>query len=478
MLIPINSVLQNSLKKSSKISDSSASSSSEPMELTPVKGKKVIADFDGGQISSDGGALLLKETEQQVGIIEALNAALNDRRDQRYVIHPLSEQLQQRIYQIACGYEDGNDSDTLKDDPVFKICAGKTPESKQALSSQPTICRFENAPSRTELYRISLAFVDHFIDSYDEEPKVIVLDFDDTDDIVHGAQQLAFFNGYFKDYCFMPLHIYEGLSGKLISAILKPGKRLTGKAILAIIKRLIARLRGRWPNTLIIFRGDCHFTAPEIMEWIDTQENVSFVTGLAGNEVLKKLAETTIQSAKNIYKERQSKVKLFHSFYYQADSWARPRRVIVKVEVDSKKGKPDSKKGKPNVRFVVTDLEQAKTRVLYEQIYCARGNAELYIKDHKTYLKSDRTSCHRFFANQFRLFLHSAAYVLIHAMRKSVFRGTEWANATMQTIQLKAFKIGARVTELKTRIKVELPTAFPQQELIRKAFAIFKILRC
>jgi len=446
-------------------------SSAKPMELTPVEGKRVIADFDGGQISSDAGALLLKETEQQVGIIEAIKAALNDRRDQRYVIHPLDEQLQQRTYQIGCGYEDGNDSDTLRDDPIFKICAGKTPESDEALSSQPTISRLENAPSRTELYRIALAIADNFIDSYDEEPKVIVLDFDDTDDIVHGDQQLALFNGYFNDYCFMPLHIYEGLSGKLISAILKPGKRLPGKTILAILQRLIARLRGRWPNTLIIFRGDCHFTAPEIMEWIDTQENLSFVTGLAGNAVLKKLAETTIQSARNIYEKRQSKVKLFHSFYYQADSWAEQRRVIAKVEVESEEGEP-------NVRFVVTGLEQAQTRALYEQIYCARGNAELYIKDHKTYLKSDRTSCHRFQANQFRLFLHSAAYVLIHAMRNSVFRGTEWAKATMKTIQLKAFKIGARVKELKTRIKVELPTAFPQQELIRKACAIFEILRC
>ena len=457
----MNSVFQNMLEDSSD----------KPMELTPVKGKKIIADFDGGQISSDAGTLLLKETEQQVNIIEAVKAALNDQRDQRYVIHPLSEQLQQRTYQIASGYEDANDSDTLRDDPIFKMCVGKTPESDEALSSQPTISRFENAPSRTELYRVGLAIVDNFIDSYSEEPGVIILDFDDTDDLVYGHQQLALFNGYFNDYCYMPLHIYEGLSGKLISAILKPGKRLPGKTILAILKRLIARLRGRWQNTLIIFRGDSHFTAPEIMEWIDTQENVSFVTGLSGNPVLKKLAETTVQSARNIYEKRQRKVKLFQSFYYQAGSWAKPHRVIAKVEVDSKDREP-------NLRFVVTGLEQAKTQVLYENIYCARGNAELYIKDHKTYLKSDRTSCHRFEANQFRLFLHSAAYVLVHAMQNSVFKGTEFAHATMQTIQLKVFKIGARVRELKTRIKIELPSAFPQQELIRKACAIFEILRC
>ena len=328
------------------------------------------------------------------------------------MIHPLVEQLQQRIFQIACGYEDGNDSDTLRNDPVFKICVGKTPESEEALSSQSTICRFENAPSRAELYRIVQAFVDNFIDFYDEEPRVIVLDFDDTDDIVHSDQQLALFNGYFNDYCYMPLHIYEGLSGKLISAIFKPGK-----TILAILKRVVARLCKFWKSIFIIFRGDSHFTAPEIMEWIDSQENLHFVTGLTGNAVLKKLAETTIQSARNIYEKRQSKVKLFHSFCYKADSWAEPHRVIVKVEVDSQKGEP-------NLRFVVTDFKQAKTRALYEDIYCARGKAELYIKDHKIYLKSDRTSCHRFQANQFRLFQHSAAYVLVHALRTSVFRGS------------------------------------------------------
>ena len=197
----MKSILQKATEKCSEISDSPAASSSKPMELKPVKGKKVIANFDGGQISSDAGALLLKETERQVGIIEAIEAALNDQRDLRYVIHPLSEQLQQRTYQIACGYEDGNDSDTLRDDPIFKICVGKEPESGEALSSQPTICRFENAPSRTDLYRIAQTFVDNFIDSYDEEPKVIVLDFDDTEDIVHGGQQLALFNGYFNEYC-------------------------------------------------------------------------------------------------------------------------------------------------------------------------------------------------------------------------------------------------------------------------------------
>jgi hypothetical protein len=467
----MNSVSQNSTEKISEISDTSAVSSSKPMELSPVKGKKVIVDFDGGQISSDAGALLLKETEQQVGIIEAIEAAINDRRDQRYVIHPLTEQLQQRIFQIGCGYEDANDSDTLRDDPIFKICAGKEPESAEPLSSQPTISRLENAPSRTELYRIAQAFVDNFIASYSEEPRVIVLDFDDTDDIVHGRQQLALFNGYFKEYCFMPLLIFEGLSGKLISPILKPGKRLPGKTILAILKRLVARLRKSWKNTLIIFRGDSHFAAPEIMEWIDEQENVHFVTGLTGNPVLKKRAETTIQSARNIYRRRQSKVKLYHTFYYKADSWAKPRRVVAKVEVDSENGEP-------NLRFVVTDLEQAKTSVLYEQVYCARGQDELYIKDLKTYLKSDRTSCHRFQANQLRLFLHSAAYVLLHALRNSAFRGSEWANATMQTIQLKVLKIGARVKQMKTRIKVELPSAFPYQERMRKACAIFEVLRC
>jgi hypothetical protein len=265
----------------------------------------------------------------------------------------------------------------------------------------------------------------------------------------------------------MPLHVYEELSGKLITTILKPGQRMTGKQTRAIVKRMIKKLREHWPNTIIVFRGDCHFTTPEVMEWIDGQDNVYFVSGLTSNAVLKKLAQPILERAFRLYEHCQRKVVLFHTMRYKAKSWTKYRRVVIKVEVSSE--------GK-SVRFIVTDMEQAKAKALYQDIYCGRGTAELYIKDHKLYLKSDRTSCNRFAANQFRLFLHSAAYVLIHILKTNILKHTQWANATIETIRLRLFKIGARVRELKTRIKIELPTCYPLKDTLRRSFQMFELL--
>lgn len=441
------------------------------LDLGCIDGKPVEAAFTGGNQSTEAGLLLLQQTENHVGIVHALASVLIDTRDQRYVDHSHENLLLQRIFQIAAGYEDANDSDTLRNDPILKLCAGVLPESGDPLASQPTISRFENSLSNKDLYKIAYVFLDCFIKSYDEEPACIVLDFDDTEDKVHGSQQLALFNGYFDDYCFMPLHIYEGLSGKHISTILKSGKRLTGKGTIAILRRLIDYLRMHWKETTIMFRGDSHFTAPEIIEWIEMQENVFFVTGLASNSILLKMAEKTIEIAQKLFLERGEKVAVYDSFHYGAGSWTNKQRVIVKVEIT-----PDH--SDPNIRFIVTNAHDADAKVLYTDVYCARGNAELYIKDHKTYLKSDRTSCHRFAANQFRVFLHSAAYVLIHALQRTVLKATEFETATMHTIQLKILKLSARVRELKTRIKIELPSSCPFQEIFVRAFTFFKILRC
>jgi hypothetical protein len=230
-------------------------------------------------------------------------------------------------------------------------------------------------------------------------------------------------------------------------------------------------LRDAWPNTIIVFRGDSHFAYPEVMDWIDTQDKVHFVTGLTTNSVLRKSVEIIVQRATRLYEKTVDKnvtIKLYHSFYYQAGTWSKARSVVAKVEV--------SKRGL-NIRFIVTDMEQAKATVLYENIYCARGNDELYIKDHKLYLKSNRTSCHKFQANQFRLILHSAAYVLIHALKINVLKHTQFANATMETIRLRLFKIGARIRELKTKIKIQLPSAYPLKDILCNAFGIFQILR-
>lgn len=439
-----------------------------PILLRNVQDKPVSLDFNGGFLSSDAGVLLLGEVEQQIGLIRAMAEAIPDSRDVRYVRHTLTDLLMQRVSQIACGYEDADDCDDLRNDPIFKILANRYPEIGEALASQPTMSRFENSISRTTLYRLARVFVDVFIASYEKEPEVIVLDFDDTADMVHGSQQLSLFNNYFKGYCFTPSHVYEGLSGNLVTTILRPGKRSTGKQMLSILKRIVARLRKRWPNTVIVFRGDSHFAYPEIMDWIDSQENVTFVTGLISNSRLQEAVKSHKERAARMYEMYGRKITLFHSLYYQADSWSNLRRVIAKVEV--------SEKGK-NVRFVVTDMERAKTIALYKQIYCARGEDELYIKDHKLYLKSDRTSCHRFEANQFRVFLHSAAYVLIHALKTNILRHTQFANATIDTIRLRILKIGAHVRELKTKIKIELPSSYPLKNILTKSFHIFEFLR-
>lgn len=439
----------------------------KPLILSSIQNQSVLLDFDGGQLSSDAGLLLLKEVEGRIGIIKALAEVIHDPRDSRYVKHQSIDLMTQRTFQIAAGYEDANDCDSLKDDPILKMCADRLPETDDALASQPTMSRFENSISRTSLYRFAKALIEHFIESYEQEPDLIILDFDDTEDETYGNQQLTLFNKFCNSYCFQPLHVYEGISGKLIATILKPGKRSNGKQTLAIVKRVINRLRSEWPNTIIVFRGDSHFAYPEVMEWIDAQKDVYHVTGLTGYAPLKEQVKAHIQRAKELYKEQKETVRLYHSFFYQADSWDKHCRVVAKIEMNDRG---------LNLRFVVTDMVQAKASVLYNDIYCHRGNAELYIKDHKLYLKSDRTSCHRFSANQFRLLLSSAAYVLIHALKTNILKTTQWGNATIETIRLKLFKIGARVRQLKTRIKVELPTSCPIKETLTKSFQIFEVL--
>jgi len=396
-----------------------------PLHLAPVEGKATLIDFDGGRLSSDGGLVLLNDPDDQLGLTRDLAAVLHDPRDPRRVNFTLHDLLKQRVLQIAAGYEDANDANTLRHDPIFKLLLKRLPESGPPLASQPTISRFENRVSRTELYRIARVFVDQFIASYARPPKLIVLDFDDTEDPAHGEQEQVRYDGYYGGYCFLPLHVYEGLSGRLITTIFK-AKRFTGAQMLAVLKRLVKHLRQAWPDTVMIVRGDSHCAYPEVMQWIEAQANLSYVTGLTSNAVLKQLAHEVVAQAKRAYERDGGKITRFHSTRYQAATWSRSRRVVIKVEV--------SEQG-VNTRFVVTDMEQARTQVLYKQIYCARGQAENEIKDHKRYLKSDRTSCHRFEANQFRLFLHSAAYVLLDTLRREVLKTTPWASATLETIQ-------------------------------------------
>jgi Transposase DDE domain group 1 len=265
----------------------------------------------------------------------------------------------------------------------------------------------------------------------------------------------------------LPLPVYEGLSGRLSTTIFK-AKRFSGAQMLAVLKRLLKHLRPVWPGTLIVVRGDSHFAYPEVMQWIEAQANLSYVTGLTSNAVLQKLAHEVVEQAKRAYARDGGKVTRFHSTRYQAGTWSRSRRVVLKVEVTDQG---------VNTRFVVTDLEQARAKVLSRHIYWARGQAENEIKDHKRYLKSDRTSCHRFEANQFRLFLHSAAYVLLDTFRREVLKGTPWARATMETIQLRLLKLGARVQEFTDRITISLPSSCPVAPVLRRTLTLLACVR-
>jgi hypothetical protein len=432
--------------------------------LADFSKKQVEVRFSAEQTSHDGGLLLLNEVEKHIGLIDKLSKCIKDPRHQAYVHHSIDSMLKQRVMQIAAGYEDANDCNSLKNDGILKICSGQ----EHSLATQPTMCRLENLPGPKELYNMARVFVDNFIASYSKAPGLIILDCDDTSALIYGQQELAFYNTYYGDHCYMPLHIYEGMSGKLITTILKPGRRSKSINVFSLMKKLISYLHEYWPNTLIILRGDGHFCSKEFMDYAQDKENIGFITGITGNAALNNLASITIKSAEREYAQYGKPVKRYHSFEYKAGSWVYSQRVVVKVEVTSMG---------TNVRFIVSSLRNIKSKALYEQGYCARGSAELRIKEHKTYLLSDRMSCNNFLANQFRLFMHSAAYVLIHTLQQEVLKGTQFSKATMKTIQLKLIKVAARVKFLKTKVKIELPVEFYSRWIFEKCFGIFEVLR-
>lgn len=454
-----------STKKLSKnIENPTGSNLPTLFNLSGFNHKKVEVRFNAEQVSNDGGLLLLKEVESQIGIISSLASCVKDTRHQSYVKHGIDQMLTQRIMQIAAGYEDANDCNVLRNDGILKVCTGQ----EQSMATQPTMSRFENQVGNKELYNMAKVFVDGFISSYPSQPDVIILDCDDTAALLYGQQELGLFNTYYGDTCYMPLHRYEGFSGKLITTILKPGRRSKSTNIFALLRRLIVYLRRHWPNTMIILRGDSHFCSGQFMDWAHGQKNVEFLTGLTGNSVLNKNAKITIESAQREFKSTEKPVKRYHSFEYKAGSWEHSQRVIVKVEANSMG---------TNIRYVASSIRCIRTKALYENAYCARGAAELRIKDHKTYLLSDRMSCSSFLANQFRLFMHSAAYVLIHTLQKEVLRTTEYCKATMKTIQLKLIKVAAQVKILKSKVQIELPVEFYGKCAFEKSLWIFQELR-
>jgi hypothetical protein len=454
---------------------------STPKQLCfpPVTGQTLRADFEGGAWSSDFGALLLRGVDRQIGLTERLAAAMRDKRHQSYIDHPLRDLLAQRIYQIASGYADANDANSLRRDPLFKLGVERSPLApEQDLASAPTFSRLEHRVDRKDIYRLTQALVAHFVASYPEPPAAIVLDLDHTDDPTHGQQELTFYNHYYKNYCYLPPLIFEGLSGALVTACLRPGTRPTGAENAMILVRLLALLRRHWPQTHILVRGDSHFATPEVIEVLAHRHLIDFVFGLAGNPVLLRHAEPVIQEARHLHQQRTALAQAHHArppdssrlyaeFAYAAASWAQPWRVILKAEVMAAGDNP---------RFVVTSLAAPTPQRVYGEIYCARGNCENNIKAVKCDLHSDRTSATTFLANAMRLLLSCAAYVLHHALRTQTLQQTALAQAQPSTVILTLFKVAAQVKQYKDRILLHLPSACPVKALLHRVTALLSLV--
>ena len=428
-----------------------------PFDLPAVQRKKVTADFAGGSISSDGGLVLLRAAERRLGLAEALAGCIREWRDPSRAVHTLPAMLRFRMFAIACGYEDADDCDDLRADPLFKLACGRAPESGRDLCSQPTMSRLENAPSRVEVGRLTAALVDIFCRSFPAPPAAITLDIDETCDPVHGHQQLSLFNGFYDMRCFLPVHVYHVESGKPVAVLLRPGKTPSGVEVRTMLKHLTRRIRRHWPRTRLTFRGDSHYGRTEAMAWCE-DNGVDYIFGLAGNAVLHALADETADDIERRHAETGAdKTRGFADFDYAAGSWNRPRRVVARLEATTRGF---------DARYVVTSLTD-EPRHLYEGVYCARGQAENLIKQHKAQLASDRTSCQSPLANQFRLVLHTAAYWLMLALRDAVPRRMPLAWAEFATIRQKLLKVGARVIEKAARVRIHFASACPDAALFR-----------
>jgi len=421
-------------------------------------GKQVTADFDGGNITSDAGALLLGELDKRLNLTEGAAECLADPRHPSWVIHELKTLVKQRIFSIALGYEDNNDAETLRSDPALKTTSGKLPETSEDLASPPTLCRFENQASSKDLRRLADWLFELYVEAHPGPRDVIVIDIDATDDPTHGQQQLSFFHGYYEEHMYHPLFVFDGISGFPMACMLRAGNTHAAHRSKAVLKRLIKRLKKTYPQAEILLRADAGFAVPRLYSLCE-RERIHYVIGLITNDRLKEKSAELVAKAKEQFEQSGEKQRLFTSFKYRADSWSRYRRVVAKAEYMDKGA---------NQRFVVTNIA-LKPQRLYDDIYVLRGEMENRIKELKLQIKADRLSCHRFSANQFRLFLHTFAYCLFWHLRDNL-RGTELANAQVGTLRLKLLKVGARIRETSRRVWIHMASGYPYQALFSLAF--------
>lgn len=441
----------------------------QPMLFASVDRRQIVASFQGGDLTSDGGLPLLREVDRKIGLIDALNEAIYDPRFQPLVEHDQRTILAQRIFALAAGYEDLNDHQALRNDTLLAAMTDRRLKCGQKegdpLSSPPTLCRLENRVTRGDLGRMAGAMVEAFIDAHPTPPEELVLDFDATDDAVHGNQEGRFFHGYYDHYCFLPLYVTCGR--QLLAAYLRPANIDGAKHSRAILKLLVTRFRQVWPGVKIVFRADSGFCRWKLLRWCD-RHGVDYIVGLAKNAVLKRGSRRSMITARWEYRRSGLKQRLFEEFDYAAATWDRQRRVIAKAEHTDKGENP---------RFVVTSLP-GNPQDLYDKLYCQRGDAENRIKEQQLGLFADRTSCHAFLANQFRVLLSAAAYVLVETLRRVGLEGTELATAQVTTIRLKLLKIGGRIVRSVRRIIIHLASGFPLQTTFRTILRRLRDWRC
>lgn len=424
--------------------------------------KSIHVDFDAPDISSNGGLLLMDSSSMD--FIRKLAGLIPDRRNQDMIVHSYAEMVGQRVGQILCGYEDANDCDRLRGDSALKMSVGRKP-SDGALASQPTMTRLENNVGERTLYRIGKLFVDHYVSSFAKAPKKVILDADDTNANTYGGQELTLFNGYYEEYCYMPLLVFDGSNGRLILPLLRPGRRSKSVEMANMMRHLIGYLHQRWPKTIFELRGDSHFCSGDFMDWAHDKWYVRYTTGLAGNSVLLGMVDKQRRRAENDYAkavdndaDKDIVVRRYYKLEYKAQSWEHSQRVVAKVEV--------SHMG-TNIRFVVTKNRNNTAETTYRR-YCRRGEMELWIKDLK-YFRADRMSCSSFKANQFRLFLHAAAYVIAHNMKKVCFKGTAVECFTMDSLIKRIMLSAVHIIERKTFVKVSFSPSHRHRSDIEQA---------
>ena len=418
--------------------------------------------FDAPHISSDGGALLLRQMDDRLGLSERLAALLPDERDPRKVKHDRREQVRQRLYQIALGYPDCNDADRLRQDPVLKSVCDRSPQAA-GLSSQPTLSRLENAVDARTRRALVCEIEEQYVRSFPEVPDVIVLDIDSTDDPTHGQQQLSFLHGYYDQHMYHPLVIFDGERGQLVSVVLRPGNAHAARGAMGVLRRIIQRLKQRFPYVQIVVRGDSAFAVPRVLRMLEELNrelgSIAYVVGLAQNAVLLRSGAVALNEARRRFQATKQTVQHFDAFAYAAESWPQTRHVVMKAEVSEHGANP---------RFVVTSLPEFAPALLYHA-YCERGQCENFIKDFKNALQADRLSCSTFAANFFRLLEHAAAYVLFHALRTQVAPlAPPLGRAQFDTLRLQLLKVAAIVSQSTRRVLVRLPFAFPLARVFRQ----------